>query len=184
VAAYTMAREADMAEVPVTVKRSIEGMEGSIQSYIDVSVVAESPWGRAGMHAWQEIVGDSRDLQIKKMAFFDYLIFNTDRHQGNFIYWFLDADILARMKPGQGSGVVGIDNGAAFQMQNSARGKTPPLIDNFPKDVAPYRDFFEALRTKLTEEKIRDILKEHFSEEVIQQTILRRARILDHYQKM
>jgi hypothetical protein len=74
-AAYELARLLDIPNVPPTTLRTIRGIDGSIQLWVedlfDDSSEARSP----DYFGWA--------LQISTMIFFDALVYNTDRNPGN-----------------------------------------------------------------------------------------------------
>ena len=91
-AAYLINRFLNFDLVPPTVIREIDGKVGSLQEF-----VADAKEGREMPQIWLE---DKYRDDLKKMLIFDYIIWNVDRHDRNFLV--KDAGILA------------IDNGLSF----------------------------------------------------------------------
>lgn len=91
-AAYLINRFLNFDLVPPTIIREIEGRVGSLQQF-----VTDAKEGYELPEIWRE---DKYRNDLIKMLIFDYIIWNTDRHSGNFLV--KDGKILA------------IDNGLSF----------------------------------------------------------------------
>lgn len=92
VAAYRLSRALGIHRVPPAVFRTIDGIEGSVQLWIENARTAAD--AIADGLALREPT--KRHLQRQLMYGFDQLIFNFDRHMGNILYdqrdrmWFID----------------------------------------------------------------------------------------------
>ncbi len=77
-AAYLVDRFLGFDLVPPTVIREIDGDQGSFQKYVRNSKTM-SEFGR------EEIKSPEMQEQLAKLWIFDYIIYNLDRHKGNFL---------------------------------------------------------------------------------------------------
>ncbi len=91
--AYDVAKQVGMEDlVPVTVVRTVDGEVGSIQAFVEGAKAASKLRGRLG-----------REEDRARIAVFDFIIGNSDRHEGN---W------MVHTKTNR---VTLIDHGLAFQ---------------------------------------------------------------------
>lgn len=189
VMAYTLNKELELNAVPVTVLRDVKNMKGSLQVFVDLKTQLDYSYNEFQDPVFRpkyfEIYDEPLRLRQRALSFFDYLTYNTDRHSGNLETWSMANRLDPRALPGQGFGLVAIDNGAAFQNQNIARGNHPPKspwsLD--VTNVKPFRRFFETLLEKLPPEKIQSLMQDHFEQEIIDQTIERRKFLLNFYKE-
>lgn len=94
-AAYLVDRFLGFDFVPPTIVRAIDGKLGSIQQFIhDASLIYDTP----------ERKRDIYKADLIKLWIFDYIIWNMDRHGGNFL-----------LKDGK---ILAIDHGSAFSDRN------------------------------------------------------------------
>ena len=197
VMSYLFARELQLTLVPVTVKRVIEGMEGSLQAFVELKDLNYTYNEMQIPDLRKEVfrqVYNPMDLQARLIGLLDYLIMNMDRMGNKNLRWVMKPKLDPRAKPGQGSGLVAYDNGASFQNQNQAKGKFRPenpqsinvLGSTFvdPKKIDNFHPFFEALKTRLNEKRIRQLMTGVFDEVVIKQTLERRQILLDFYKNL
>ncbi len=80
-AAYEMARILGMDNVPPTILRSINGEKGTLQAWVENAM-------DEGKRQKEKIAPQNArrwNYQIQIMRFFDNLVYNTDRNQGNII---------------------------------------------------------------------------------------------------
>ena len=79
--AYTISKEMGLKNVPTTVLRKIENQLGSAQHWIDDATVAGN-LKVSDMSTYMRMKGDYHQA---KMNIFDALIYNSDRHSGNYL---------------------------------------------------------------------------------------------------
>lgn len=147
VAAYELDRLLALRLVPPTVERKLGGKRGSLQAW------AERPLSRFGQGPPPEDPGRA-DTYMHAQRFFDYLIFNTDRHVRNVLF-------------GSDWRPVAIDNSIAFHP--FVRPYRP--IHRFPRGPA------EALE-RLDPRAFRKRLGRYLEKDEIQGLLARRARLL------
>jgi hypothetical protein len=147
VAAYELDRLLGLRLVPPTVERKLSGKRGSLQAW------AERPLSRFGQGPPPEDPGRA-EAYMHAQRFFDYLIFNTDRHVRNVL---LGSD----WRP------VAIDNSIAFHP--FVRPYRP--LHRFPRGPA------EALE-RLAPDVLRERLGRYLEKDEIQGLLARRDRLL------
>jgi hypothetical protein len=147
IAAYELDRLLDLRLVPPTVERKLDGRRGSLQAW------AERPLSRFGQRPPPEDPARAEAF-LHAQRFFDYLIFNTDRHARNVLF-------------GSDWRPVAIDHSIAFH----------PF-------VRPYRPLYrfprgpvEALE-RLDPRLLRQRLGRHLEKDEIQGVLTRRDRLL------
>jgi len=147
IAAYELDRLLGLRLVPPTVERKLDGKRGSLQAW------AERPLTRFGQGPPPEDPGRA-ETYLHAQRFFDYLIFNTDRHARNVLF-------------GPDWRPVAIDQSIAFH----------PF-------VRPYRPLYrfprgpvEALE-RLDPRVIRERLGRYLEKDEVQGLLARRARLL------
>lgn len=187
--ASRFARILEFDPVPLAVTRTLEGMEGSLQAYVNMDLGLNYTYTEMQNSAFRNMDYNYRELPIKKkrniLKLFDYLIYNTDRHPRNTGNWISFQRYPKEIEPGQGSGLVAFDNSAAFQSYNAAKGNFPPLAPvtlRLPfEEVA---EFLQPLQQILTEEVIIREMTGFFADNVIQETLHRRQLILKFYKML
>ena len=111
--------------------------------------------------------GKIDDSEFAKLHLFDFLINNRDRNNDNYF--------------GFRGQIVAIDHGLAFQLESSQVGGRPPK----PLQQIRFDDmqiiFYKNLKYMLTEEKIRELMSENFSTQIIEETIERRRKLLARF---
>lgn len=186
----------EMHVVPRTVIRTIHGMEGSLHAFIDFNVHEGYTWAemqKISLRSWYyETVYSFADRQSNVIKLFQYLVYNMDGtgdsmggNSGNVKKWLSIPRLDPKTLPGEASGKVALDFGASFQEEGIARGRHRPYNMASKNDFSlkGTKSFYENLTTKLTEEKIRELMKDYFSNTAIEQVISRRAKILDSMEK-
>jgi len=82
VAAYRVDRLIDLGMVPVAVRRTVQGTEGVLQTWVENAIDEKERRARSLDEAEQEKI----DRQFQAMYVFDALIYNDDRHAGNILF--------------------------------------------------------------------------------------------------
>lgn len=147
VAAYDLDRLLGMRLVPATVERSIGGKRGSLQAWVD------RPIARFGQVPPPENPPRAEEY-LHAQRFFDYLIFNTDRHIRNVLL-------------GQDWRPVAIDNSIAF---HGFRKLYRPLY-RFPRGPL-------AALEKLEPRVLREKLGRHLEKDELEGLVERRKQVL------
>lgn len=142
-AAYELSRMLGMDNVPPAVLRSVSGEKGSIQAWVENAM-------DEGKRLKEKIAPPdvSRwNYQIQIMRFFDNLVYNTDRNQGNILMdkdwkvWLIDHTRAFRrndnlLKP---EGLVEIDRGIWEKLQaldeRSVKERLKPYLRGFEIDA-------------------------------------------------
>lgn len=138
-AASLVSRFMDLGLVPATVIRTINNQRGSLQEFIpDAQVGFEANW-------------EGLDDELHKLWIFDQIIYNSDRHEANFL-----------VRDGK---VYAIDNGLSFGSEQprfveSFEGIPTPQdivskVTSFMEDQRAQNGLFQQLATLLSE---RDVL--------------------------
>lgn len=182
----------EMHAVPRTVIRTINKMEGSLHAFIDFGVHEEYTWAEMNSkplrHWYFQTVHNFAERQSNVIKLFQYLVFNMDGtgnamngNSGNVKNWLSTPRLDPATLPGQASGKVALDFGAAFQEKASAKGRHEPynLASRKEFSLKGAKSFYVNLKTKLTEDKIRELMKAYFSEVAIQEAIDRRTSLLE-----
>lgn len=141
-AAYLVSRILDFDLVPPTVIREVNGEIGSAQEFIP-----DAKFYSDYFHEGPKILKS----ELKKLSVFDYIIWNSDRHDQNFL-------ITSNEK------VHAIDNGLSFS-QDGLRLFWDDLSPDFfdlPEDIAEKINAF--LADPLRKEILSDLLKELLSD--------------------
>ena len=92
VAAYRLARLIDLANVPPTTRRTIGGVDGTVQLWVEDALTGAQAMARQTSFA----AVSSRERQRDVMRVFDSLVNNLDRHQDNQLFdelgrlWYID----------------------------------------------------------------------------------------------
>lgn len=179
--------ELNLGMTPITTLRTLNGMTGSLQAFVDFNIRHEYTWDelRKYSHLLFNHVEAPMTIQKNTMKLFDYLIYNMDRNPYNIKQWVASTQIVKTALPGEDSGLVLIDQAAAFQEQTTAQGRFRPTnpVNEFGFDVKDQRPFYENLKNRLTPERIRELMNGHFSKATIQETIARRADILSSLER-
>lgn len=202
---YLFNKELELGIVPVTIKRQILQMEGSLQIFVklETDLFLERLTVEQKVRV-TEIIEKPYTKDELTLNILDYLTFNTDRshyydkefisplrtriNKGNRWHnrsrWLADDTLKLQGQPGEESGLVAYDNGAGFQLRSKAVGNSfPDQIDgpigNRFKEQLP---FYENLKNKLTAEKIRKMMHEAFSGEIIDDVLQRRKDILKFFE--
>ncbi len=157
-AAYELARLFELDNVPPTVCRRVNNIDGSVQLWME-ETRSETERIEAGLrppviNAWLR--------QIQAMRLFDSLIFNDDRLPGNYLY---DTDWKLWM----------IDHSRAFQMRRELR-----YGDEF---VWCTRRMWQLLN-EVTDDQIRAAIDTHLAPEQLGALLARRGLLVEHIQKM
>lgn len=185
--ASLFSRELKLGMTPITVLRSINGMDGSLQTFVDFETRHDYSWEDMQKHSKLLSINsvEPRNIQLQTMMLFDYLIYNTDRSPYYLKEWFASKFLFLEALPGQDSGLVLIDQAAAFQEQANAQGRFIPSnpVNRSDFNIKNQQLFYENLKTRLTEDRIRILMTGYFSKKVIQETIKRRANILAAFEK-
>ncbi|MES2964231.1 MAG: hypothetical protein V4760_10100 [Bdellovibrionota bacterium] len=154
VIAYEIDRVLGLGQVPPTVVRTIQGMRGSLQ-------------------AWVEADGSKPRLgELEKLSAFDYLLNNIDRTGANFRATENSRNLLTRK-----GRVVAIDNSLSlqplqdFQKQPTARDPVAGL------DLGPLHGSFADGLRQLSRDRLRAIMKDPRYDEVIREIMVRRNRL-------
>ncbi|MGS2720030.1 metallophosphoesterase [Paraglaciecola aestuariivivens] len=132
VAAYKLDRMLDIGLVPVTVLRTIKGMPGSLQLWLD-NLVSEK------QRREQDLEYDgfcNEKAQDNMMNVFDYLIRNSDRNMSNMLYSYNDWQVWF------------IDHSRSFGIKK----RMPPMLRNLKIKLT---DEFRAALKSLTLEQLR-----------------------------
>lgn len=187
VMAYQFARELEVVQVPVTVLRTINNVQGSLQAFVDFKL---PPIGGGWEPKYDTQVNYKKqvqreifawtDAQRKDMEMFDFIIQNFDRHVGNSQEWNFEGRYSPRLRFGAGFGRVLFDHGGAFQNRSYPTGHVRPELPQVIFDPKLHENFYQALQTRLTENKIRELMKDTFSEELTQQVLQQRQRTLNY----
>lgn len=147
-AAFELARLLGIDAVPPVVRRRIRDRDGSLQIWIeDVLDETGESFEPPDPHAW---VG-----QLWEMYFFDNLIYNADRNEGNIL---VDTDYRLWL----------IDHTRAFQAM-------PELLDD--RVVRARRSTYERL-VKLSEERLREALGVYLEPAELAALLERRERLV------
>jgi hypothetical protein len=157
VAAYEVAKLLDLDRVPPTVLRTVDGVEGSLQIWVEDTTM-ERDRREAGTQA-----PDPLDFERQRydMQIFDNLVGNFDRNQGNIL---IDEDWK----------VWFIDHTRAFRATKSL-----PKADGV---IRCSRALWEALRA-LDPEQLESVLEPYLPRAEIRSIIRRRDRIVDILEK-
>lgn len=129
-AAYLVSRFLGFDFVPTTTIRELDGEEGSIQEFIEDA--------QSGFEADRPF-DDAVIQELFKMWIFDYIIYNSDRHGGNFLV--------------KGNWVYAIDNGLAFGADS------PKFFEVFFDQPIP-EELIGKIKKFISWEEGRDILKD------------------------
>lgn len=174
--------ELNLGMTPITILRTINGMTGSLQAFVDFNIRHEYTWSelRQHSHLLFDHVEAPMAIQKNTMRLFDYLIYNMDRNPSNIKQWVAGSWVIKTARPGEDSGLVLIDQATAFQEQTIAQGRFRPTnpVNDFGFDIKDQHTFYENLKHRLTPQRIRELMNGHFSKTIIQETIARRANIL------
>ncbi len=198
---YSEKMASDFAEVmelnavPLTVIRTINGMEGSLHAFVDFGVqygytLTEMQERKLGSRLYDGI-DKPAVKQDRVIRLFQFLVYNMDGKNGtrgntkNVKNWLAQPKLYPSARPGEASGLVALDFGAAFQNQYSAKGNHRPFneANNDRFDLKGTMSFYLNLKNKLTANKIRKLMKGFFPNVVIQQTIDRRTYMLESFEK-
>lgn len=152
VAAYRLARLLGLHNVPPTVLRSIDGVQGSLQLWVE-GATSEARRRRKGLDRVRPARW-FRDTQT--MAAFDNLIYNFDRNAGNILY---DRD------------------GKVWMVDHTRSFKSVGMLDSPASIVAVDRTFLERLRG-LDAELVRAELAPYLEPLAIQAILARRKKLL------
>jgi hypothetical protein len=158
VAAYQLSLLLGLPRVPPVVIREMEGERGSLQLWLE-GAKTEKMRREAGDQPQQWLPWVQRQ---NCMHVFDYLIFNTDRNQGNLLFssddqlWFIDHTRSFRMI-GDPSGLESLG-----------------WID---------RRFFQGLQ-EVTDEEIREHLKPYLSQVELKALLKRRTTLVQHFRTL
>lgn len=111
--------------------------------------------------------GKIDDSEFAKLHLFDFLINNRDRNNDNYF--------------GFRGQIVAIDHGLAFQPESSQIGGEPPKpLLQIPFDGMQII-FYKNLKYRLTDEKIRELMSDNFSTQIIEETLERRRKLLTRF---
>jgi len=166
IAAYRLSRDLGLNMVPPTVEREYQGNRGSCQVWIDswntLETISKKNLKPPGIKA----LYFARELGLQRA--FDNLIYNVDRHRGNYL-------IMEDWR------MVLIDHSRSFATSKKARTK---LIydENHPEGpqfvmVPLPRSFVGALKD-LTAERIRVCVGDYLTDDEIAATLARRGLIM------
>jgi len=165
-AAYLISEEAGLEDVPVTVIRKIKGEIGSLQHW---STTGTLPIDIKPKTFFTDKTRSLYKYEKDKMAFFDSLIGNSDRHAGNYLI----------KKSGK---ITYIDNGSSLGVSSIGypdsliRSTIQNLYKNMPGDIAT-RKVPELTRLR---DGIKKITTKKFGEILIKNSLEREA--LGHLQ--
>ncbi len=156
-AAYQMARLFELDNVPPTVCRRVNGIDGSVQLWIE-RTLGEAGQGAAGPPPvtadWQR--------QIQAMRIFDSLIFNDDRNRGNYL---IDTEWALWM----------IDHSRAFQVHKDLR---------YGDEIVWCSPRMWELLQQVTDDQIRAAIDAYLVSEQMGALLERRELLVAHIQKM
>jgi hypothetical protein len=151
--AYEIDRVIGLGMVPPTVVRTIRGMRGSLQAWVE----ADGSKPRAG--------------ELAKLSAFDYLLNNIDRTGVDFNATAESRNLLTRK-----GRVVAIDNALSLQpLQDFQAYSFKDPVNGL--DLAPLRGAFDEGLKRLTREKLRSIMKDPRYDEVIREIMVRRNKL-------
>ncbi|MBI1737717.1 MAG: hypothetical protein HYR58_00530, partial [Acidobacteria bacterium] len=154
-AAYELSRMLGMDYVPPTTLRSVQGEKGSIQAWVENAM-------DEGKRIKEKIAPPNArrwNNRMQIMRFFDNLVYNTDRNQGNIL---IDKDWRIWL----------IDHTRAFrQNENLLNADALVEID---------RSIWEKLLA-LDEQAMRDRLKPYLRRFELDGLVKRRRKIIEHY---
>lgn len=151
--AYEIDRVIGLGQVPPTVLRTIRGMRGSLQ-------------------AWVEADGSKPDaVELAKLSAFDFLLNNIDRTGADFNATADSRNLLT--KKGR---VIAIDNALSLQPLQDFQSYsfTDPVRG---LALEPLRGAFEDGLRRLTREKLRSIMKDPRYDQVISEIMVRRNKL-------
>lgn len=153
-AAYEIARLLEFDNVPPVVCRRIEGTDGSVQFWIEDSLLEEER-AKQGLRP-----PDAQDWmrQMQRMRLFDNLIFNDDRHARNFLY---DSNWKLWL----------IDHTRAFQ--------TPTELRDPGKTTLCERDVWERLQ-RVTRRQLEDATSEYLNSDQVRGLVQRHEALVQH----
>ena len=157
-AAYVLARLFELDNVPPTVCRRVNGIEGSVQLWME-ETRSETDRNEAGLRP--PVISDWL-RQVQAMRLFDSLIFNDDRNPGNYLF---DADWKLWM----------IDHSRAFQMRRELK-----YSDEF---VWCSRRTWQLLN-QVTDAQIRAAIDTYLAPTQMGALVERRGRLVEHIQKL
>ncbi len=157
-AAYELARLFELDNVPPTVCRRVNGIDGSIQLWIE-ETRSETDRTEAGLRT--PVISDWL-RQVQAMRLFDSLIFNDDRNPGNYLF---DADWKLWM----------IDHSRAFQMRRELE-----YSDEF---VWCARRTWQLLN-QVTDDQIRAAIDTYLAPPQMGALVERRGLLVEHIQKL
>jgi hypothetical protein len=149
-AAYLVDKFLGFDLIPPTVIRTINGAEGSFQQFVPdaetlfARELVGTQWKRKGRKERERIKGGQLQGELLKLWIFDYIIYNSDRHGGNFLV--------------KDDKVYAIDNGLAFAPDKLRR--------NYGKfwDVSIPDELKEKFESFLSQEDKQKVLKDLLSE--------------------
>lgn len=151
--AYEIDRAMGLGMVPPTVIRTIRGMRGSLQLWVE----ADGSKPRAG--------------ELEKLSAFDYLLNNIDRTGADFRATENSRNLLT--KNGR---VVAIDNALSLQpLQDFQAYQFRDPVSGL--DLEPLRGSFEDGLKRLNRETLRSIMKDPRYDEVIREVMVRRNKL-------
>ena len=153
-AAYELAKLLGIHNVPPAVLRRVGRRNGSLQLWVENIRDEEEGFRPPSVFAWIR--------QIRDMALFDNLIFNIDRNKGNRL---ITQDYTLMM----------IDHTRGFQRRAG--------LLNPERVTQVNRQTWERLRS-LTDEDLSDTVRPFLSPAEISMLLLRRQRLLDHFQEL
>lgn len=154
-AAYELSRMVGMDNVPPATVRSVQGEKGSIQIFVE-NVMDE---GKRLKERIQPPDAIRWNNQLKVMRFFDNLVYNTDRNQGNIL---IDKDWKVWL----------IDYSRAFRQNDNLLNKDALVeVD---------RGIWEKLLA-LDEQVIKDRMKPFLRRFEVDGLIKRRRKIIEHF---
>lgn len=140
-AAYLVDRFLGFNLVPPTVIREIDGEIGSLQQFVpDSKTIYEIPK--------DELVKGTLQQELKKLWIFDYIIYNSDRHSGNFL-----------IKPAE-ERIYAIDNGLSFGDQYTIFYKEfwgNPIPSEVAEGIEKFLSWKEG--RKIFEDLLRELLR-------------------------
>ena len=138
-AAYLISRFLGFDFVPPTVIKVVNGEEGSLQEFVEDAQVGSEVRD-----------GDVLNEEMSKLAIFDSLIDNLDRHSGNYLV--------------KGGRIFAIDHGYTFQsMANLEYGEMSE--DHIPADLADKLRRFSSLQEQ--QDILRDLLGELLGSDIV-----------------
>ncbi len=155
-AAYQLARLFELDNVPPTVCRRVNGIDGSVQLWI------EGTLGEGRREADPPPVTADWQRQIQAMRVFDSLIFNDDRNRGNYL---IDTEWVLWM----------IDHSRAFQVHEDLR---------YGDEIVWCSPRMWELLQQVTDNQIRAAIDAYLASEQMSALLERRALLVEHIQKM